>query len=173
MLYETARHGGILVETNQIRVGLGRSKIERHSKIGQKFETWTKMDNCFSRNMNKQNTWHILTCWLNEMGSGTPQSGESYLGFLLNWILVAKQNAVERLTYLYNFSYKLWMAPGLRMRNFTRNRFPIKNLLIDSLLTPIVALGNENFHLRKIQNAFLTTLLKVNWSRLFVTSKWI
>lgn len=39
MLYETARHGGILVETNQIRVGLGRSKIERHSKIGQKFET--------------------------------------------------------------------------------------------------------------------------------------
>jgi len=24
------------------------------------------------------------------------------------------------------------------MRNFTRNRFPIKNLLIDSLLTPIV-----------------------------------
>ena len=27
---------------------------------------------------------------------------------------------------------------GLRMRNFTRNRFPIKNLLIDSLLTPIV-----------------------------------
>ena len=27
---------------------------------------------------------------------------------------------------------------GLRMRNFTWNRFPIKNLLIDSLLTPIV-----------------------------------
>jgi len=27
---------------------------------------------------------------------------------------------------------------GLRMRNFTWNRFPIKNLLIDSLLTPFV-----------------------------------
>jgi len=27
---------------------------------------------------------------------------------------------------------------GLRMRNFTWNRFPIKNLLIDSLLTPMV-----------------------------------
>jgi len=27
---------------------------------------------------------------------------------------------------------------GLRMHNFTWNRFPIKNLLIDSLLTPIV-----------------------------------
>jgi len=33
--------------------------------------------------------------------------------------------------------YFLWLS-GLRMRNFTWNRFPIKNLLIDSLLTPIV-----------------------------------
>ena len=30
------------------------------------------------------------------------------------------------------------LSPGLRMRNFTWNRFPIKILLIDSLLTPIV-----------------------------------
>ena len=29
-------------------------------------------------------------------------------------------------------------SKGLRMRNFTWTRFPIKNLLIDSLLTPIV-----------------------------------
>jgi len=35
---------------------------------------------------------------------------------------------------------KFWtgLEQGLRMRNFTWNRFPIKNLLIDSLLTPIV-----------------------------------
>jgi len=31
-----------------------------------------------------------------------------------------------------------YVDSGLRMRNFTWNRFPIKNLLIDSLLTPIV-----------------------------------
>jgi len=33
---------------------------------------------------------------------------------------------------------------GLRMRNFTWNRFPIKHLLIDSLLTPIVESTNQN-----------------------------
>jgi len=37
------------------------------------------------------------------------------------------------------FTFKLcWQFSGLRMRNFTWNRFPFKNLLIDSLLTPIV-----------------------------------
>ena len=37
------------------------------------------------------------------------------------------------------FTRKLCLQfSGLRMRNFTWNRFPIKNLLIDSLLTPIV-----------------------------------
>ena len=37
------------------------------------------------------------------------------------------------------FTCKLCLQfSGLRMRNFTWNRFPIKNLLIDSLLTPIV-----------------------------------
>jgi len=37
------------------------------------------------------------------------------------------------------FTYKLCLQfSGLRMRNFTWHRFPIKNLLIDSLLTPIV-----------------------------------
>jgi len=36
------------------------------------------------------------------------------------------------------------------MRNFTWNRFPIKNLLIDSLLTPIV----ENTYLRRNINSF-------------------
>jgi len=37
------------------------------------------------------------------------------------------------------FTRKLCLQfSGLRMRNFTWNRFPIKNVLIDSLLTPIV-----------------------------------
>ena len=37
------------------------------------------------------------------------------------------------------FTCKLCLQfSGLRMPNFTWNRFPIKNLLIDSLLTPIV-----------------------------------
>jgi len=37
------------------------------------------------------------------------------------------------------FTCKLCLQfSGLRMRNFTRKRFPIKNLLIDSLLTSIV-----------------------------------
>jgi len=37
------------------------------------------------------------------------------------------------------FTSKLCLQfSGLRMRNFTWNRFPIKNLLIDSLLPPIV-----------------------------------
>jgi len=37
------------------------------------------------------------------------------------------------------FTRKLCLQfSGLRMRSFTWNRFPIKNLLIDSLLTPIV-----------------------------------
>jgi len=37
---------------------------------------------------------------------------------------------------------------GLRMGNFTWNRFPIKNLLIDSLLTPIV----ESTYLKRPEN---------------------
>jgi len=37
------------------------------------------------------------------------------------------------------FTRKLFLQfSGLRMCNFTWNWFPIKNLLIDSLLTPIV-----------------------------------
>jgi len=37
------------------------------------------------------------------------------------------------------FTCKLCLQfSGLRMRNVTWNRFPIKNLLIDSLLTPIL-----------------------------------
>jgi len=44
------------------------------------------------------------------------------------------------------FTRKLCLQfSGLRMRNFTWNRFPIKNLLIDSLLTPIVE--NTYLHL--------------------------
>jgi len=40
---------------------------------------------------------------------------------------------------LINFPHRLCLQfSGLRMRNFTWNRFLIKNLLIDSLLTPIV-----------------------------------
>ena len=40
----------------------------------------------------------------------------------------------------------------LRMRNFTWNRFPIKNLQIDSLLTPIV---ESTFLLLSVMNSFL------------------
>jgi len=36
------------------------------------------------------------------------------------------------------------------MHNFTRNRFPIKNLLIDSLLTPIVE-STYHHHLRNLE----------------------
>jgi len=37
------------------------------------------------------------------------------------------------------FTYKLCLQfSGLRMRNFTWNRFPIKNLLIESFLSPIM-----------------------------------
>ena len=43
------------------------------------------------------------------------------------------------------FTCKLCLQfSGLRMRNFTWNRFPIKNLLIDSLLTPTVR-GRQPF----------------------------
>jgi len=44
------------------------------------------------------------------------------------------------------FTRKLCLQfSGLRMRNFTWNRFPIKILLIDSLLTPIVESTYLNF----------------------------
>jgi len=39
------------------------------------------------------------------------------------------------------------------MRNFTRNRFPIKNLLIDSLLTPIVESTYLNRDMCKFQSS--------------------
>jgi len=42
------------------------------------------------------------------------------------------------------------------MRNFTLNRFPIKNLLIDSLLTPIV--GSTCCKLMYIQIVALLSL---------------
>ena len=43
------------------------------------------------------------------------------------------------LTAFQRFTCKLCLQfSGLRMRNFTWSRFPIQNLLIDSLLTPIV-----------------------------------
>ena len=56
---------------------------------------------------------------------------------------------IQTCTYLYSIMYfpqqkkavtcKLCLQfSGLRMRNFTWNRFPIKSLLIDSLFTPIV-----------------------------------
>ena len=41
---------------------------------------------------------------------------------------------LKALVFLYAFEE----SQGLRMRNFTWNIFPIKNLLIDALLTPIV-----------------------------------
>jgi len=40
---------------------------------------------------------------------------------------------------------------GLRMRNFTWNRFPIKNLLIDSLLIPIVVNTHLNIDMCKFE----------------------
>ena len=42
---------------------------------------------------------------------------------------------------------------GLRMRNFTWNRFPIKNLMIDSLLTPIVESTYLNRDMRKFESS--------------------
>jgi len=45
---------------------------------------------------------------------------------------------------------------ALRMRNFMWNRFPIKNLLIDSLLTPIV----ETTYLNSVKGV-LSTLFKI------------
>jgi len=52
---------------------------------------------------------------------------------VLSFFFSAVTSAFQR------FTYKLCLQfSGLRMRNFTWNRFSVKNLLIDSLLTPIV-----------------------------------
>jgi len=56
------------------------------------------------------------------------------------FILVLSLFAFSALTSAFQFfSRKLCLhISGLRMRNFAINRFPIKNSLINSLLTPIV-----------------------------------
>jgi len=74
------------------------------------------------------------------------------------WQMVLSSNSKWRLTFgtrlsvgsgfsLSTFTRKLcFQFSGLRMRNFTWNRFPIKNLLINSLLTPIVESTYLNNH---------------------------
>ena len=54
-------------------------------------------------------------------------------------------------TFTHKLCLQFW---GLRMRNFTWNRFPIKNLLIDSLLTPIV----ESTYLKLLSFTYLETI---------------
>jgi len=55
-------------------------------------------------------------------------------------ILIVVLSFISAVTSAFQlFTCKLCLQfSGLRMRNFTWNRFPIKHLLIDSLLTPIV-----------------------------------
>ena len=49
-----------------------------------------------------------------------------------------KQGIDQQIFNRKSISRKITFELGLRMRNFTWNRFPIKNLLVDSMLTPIV-----------------------------------
>ena len=54
---------------------------------------------------------------------------------------------------LSTFHRKLCLQfSGLRMRNSTWNRFPIKNLLIDSLITPIVEITYLNRDMYKFES---------------------
>ena len=70
------------------------------------------------------------------------------------------------------FTRKLYLQfSGLRMRNFTWNRFPVKNLLIDSLLTPIVesTYFNRDDSSKVYRN---TSAFKCPWGLCHIYLKW-
>ena len=70
--------------------------------------------------------WLTVTHWL--------MHSYSWLFALMNYGIVSAVTSAFQL-----FARKLCLQFSvLRMRNFTWNRFPVKNMLIDSLLTPIV-----------------------------------
>ena len=56
---------------------------------------------------------------------------------------------------------------GLRMRNFMWNRFPIKNLLIDFLLTPIVESTYLKIHFSFTLKTFVCVVTVSKWSLLY------
>jgi len=59
----------------------------------------------------------------------------------------------KRTLGILDYFSKILFEQGLRMRNFTWNRFPIKNLLIDSLLTPIVESAYLNRDMCKFESS--------------------